>query len=189
MLKRLYESACLAVTTRSAARAAETPQPPPSTVTRRHRLGRTPIRPAQPFGFQDFLRETDIQFLDHMRRGASINLADLASDPQPNTLQVWLQSQSCRAETLPRLLGGNEQLSDPVTWARQGLQEGQVLSHIFSRLRLCFYHTAESNLERRIACRSAAMTKPHCDAGLLQADVHCGTRDCTVQRRHSDAAE
>ena len=38
--------------------------------------------------FQDFLREVDLQFLDHMRRGTSINFADLASDPLPSTLQV-----------------------------------------------------------------------------------------------------
>lgn len=38
--------------------------------------------------FQDFLKEVDLQFLDHMRRGTSINFADLASDPPPATLQV-----------------------------------------------------------------------------------------------------
>lgn len=39
--------------------------------------------------FQDFLKEVDLQFLDHMRRGTSINFADLASDPPPATLQVY----------------------------------------------------------------------------------------------------
>ena len=39
---------------------------------------------------QDFLREVDLQFLDHMRRGTSINFADLASDPPPATLKVGL---------------------------------------------------------------------------------------------------
>ena len=37
---------------------------------------------------QDFLSEVDMQFLDHMRRGTSINFADLASDPPPATMQV-----------------------------------------------------------------------------------------------------
>lgn len=79
--------------TRSATKAASTPPAPASLPSQRgkHRLARTPIRslaPTQPFTFQDFLREVDIQFLDHMRRGASINLADLASDPPPQTLQV-----------------------------------------------------------------------------------------------------
>lgn len=37
---------------------------------------------------QDFLSEVDLQFLDHMRRGTSINFADLASDPPPATMQV-----------------------------------------------------------------------------------------------------
>ena len=37
---------------------------------------------------QDFLKEVDLQFLDHMRRGTSINFADLASDPPPATMQA-----------------------------------------------------------------------------------------------------
>ncbi|KAK9836170.1 hypothetical protein WJX81_006581 [Elliptochloris bilobata] len=52
--------------------------------------GRTPLAalpsPA-PLTFQDFLKEADLQFLDAMRRGTSLNLADLASDPPPQTLQ------------------------------------------------------------------------------------------------------
>ncbi len=39
---------------------------------------------------QDFLKEVDLQFLDHMRRGTSINFADLASDPPPASMQVTL---------------------------------------------------------------------------------------------------
>ncbi len=58
--------------------------------------------------FQDFLKEVDLQFLDHMRRGTSINFADLASDPPPATLQVcpplktatWLQKSCPRAPVL-----------------------------------------------------------------------------------------
>jgi hypothetical protein len=43
---------------------------------------------------QDFLKEVDLQFLDHMRRGTSINFADLASDPPPATMQVCLDLAS-----------------------------------------------------------------------------------------------
>ena len=43
---------------------------------------------------QDFLKEVDLQFLDHMRRGTSINFADLASDPPPATMQACLDSAS-----------------------------------------------------------------------------------------------
>jgi hypothetical protein len=43
-----------------------------------------------PITFQDFLKEVDLQFLDHMRRGTSINFADLASDPPPANVEVWL---------------------------------------------------------------------------------------------------
>eukprot|EP00884_Botryococcus_braunii_P009316 jgi/Botrbrau1/18386/Bobra.0681s0001.1 len=71
------------------------------------KLLRTPIHPVQPtllaatpmptptltssgpppITFQDFLKEVDLQFLDHMRRGTSINFADLASDPPPANLE------------------------------------------------------------------------------------------------------
>ncbi len=44
---------------------------------------------------QDFLKEVDLQFLDHMRRGTSINFADLASDPPPANLQVQFTNQFC----------------------------------------------------------------------------------------------
>jgi hypothetical protein len=54
----------------------------------RRSLARTPLQQAQPWTFQDFLKEVDLQFLDHMRRGTSINFADLASDPPPATLQA-----------------------------------------------------------------------------------------------------
>ena len=79
-----------AVVTRSAAKAMQTPASEGSRQRGSHRLARTPIRPAQmePITLQGFLREVDIHFLDHMRRGASINLADLASDPPPSGLQV-----------------------------------------------------------------------------------------------------
>ncbi|KAK9814135.1 hypothetical protein WJX72_001123 [[Myrmecia] bisecta] len=74
-----------------------------------HKLARTPVggvpavvaaaqaatsapspAPAQelaPITFQDFLKEIDMQFHDHMRRGTSINFADLAQDPPPANLQ------------------------------------------------------------------------------------------------------
>lgn len=55
------------------------------------RPGRTPLLPLPspaPLTFQDFLKEADLQFLDAMRRGTSLNLADLASDPPPQTLQA-----------------------------------------------------------------------------------------------------
>lgn len=38
---------------------------------------------------QDFCKEVDMHFHDHMRgRGTSLNFADLASDPPPQSLQV-----------------------------------------------------------------------------------------------------
>ena len=73
---------------RSGDRGAAAAQPLSLAADRR---GRTPLlalpSPA-PLTFQDFLKEADLQFLDAMRRGTSLNLADLASDPPPQTLQA-----------------------------------------------------------------------------------------------------
>jgi len=60
---------------------ARAPQPP------RPGAARRPEAPP-PLTFHDFLKEADLQFLDAMRRGTSLNLADLASDPPPATLQA-----------------------------------------------------------------------------------------------------
>ena len=94
------------VMTRSAARAANPPSPGTARALRGGRaLGWTPVlqRKPEPLTLQDFLREVDIQFLDHMRRGASINLADLASDPPPATLQASrVPTHSCGSPSRPR---------------------------------------------------------------------------------------
>ena len=37
---------------------------------------------------QDFLREADVRFMNHLRRGTSIVEGDLQQDPPPATLQV-----------------------------------------------------------------------------------------------------
>jgi hypothetical protein len=37
---------------------------------------------------QDFTKLMDVQFLDNLRRGASINYADMQRNPVPKTLQV-----------------------------------------------------------------------------------------------------
>lgn len=40
---------------------------------------------------QDFTKLMDVQFLDNLRRGASINYADMQRNPVPKTLQVGMQ--------------------------------------------------------------------------------------------------
>lgn len=94
----LTEAYLCAVLTRSAAKAAAaaegaTPSPRRAAAPRPGRtpLRRTPVKGGT--GLHAFLQEVDIQFLDHMRRGASINLADLASDPPPHSLQVRLRQR------------------------------------------------------------------------------------------------
>ena len=72
-------------------RSSGAPTPQPMPVVAADRQGRTPLTaapPPPPITFQEFLKEADLQFLDVMRRGQSLNLADLASDPPPQTLQA-----------------------------------------------------------------------------------------------------
>ena len=81
----------MALVTRTASKAMQTPLNGGFQGQKgNHRLARTPIRPAymDNMTLHDFLREVDIHFLDHMRRGASLNLADLAQDAPPSGLQV-----------------------------------------------------------------------------------------------------
>jgi hypothetical protein len=72
---------------------APAPQPPQSAAASR------PEAPP-PLTFQDFLKEADLQFLDAMRRGTSLNLADLASDPPPATLQARAGAHAPRGPAL-----------------------------------------------------------------------------------------
>jgi hypothetical protein len=57
--------------------------------------GGGPTRAAQPITFQDFLQVVDMQFLDHIRRGTSINMMDLAPGPVPNDLAEALKVRGC----------------------------------------------------------------------------------------------
>jgi hypothetical protein len=49
-----------------------------------------PAGPLPAISFPDFLQLIDMQFLDHIRRGTSINMVDLAQPPPPSTLEECL---------------------------------------------------------------------------------------------------
>ena len=74
---------------RSGDRAAAAAPPLSAAADRRGRAPLLALPSPAPLTFQDYLKEADLQFLDAMRRGTSLNLADLASDPPPQTLQAW----------------------------------------------------------------------------------------------------
>jgi hypothetical protein len=78
--------------------------------------GRTPTGPlaAPPITFQDFLGAVDLQFLDHMRRGTSISLADLGSDPPPTTLRDAYVLLGVTAPAVAALEAGVATLRDEV---------------------------------------------------------------------------
>ena len=56
---------------------------PSTALAAAHAAAATAAAAPPPITFQDFLREVDLQFLDHMRRGTSISLADLAGPAPP----------------------------------------------------------------------------------------------------------
>ncbi|EFN59398.1 hypothetical protein CHLNCDRAFT_56732 [Chlorella variabilis] len=58
----------------------------PGSAVALHRGGMTPQGMPPPMTFQDFAKLTEVQFLDNLRRGASINYADLQPNPVPQNL-------------------------------------------------------------------------------------------------------
>ena len=111
-----------------AAAAAAAPALPPSTggnalalrAPRASAVGLPPARTptgglaAPPITFQDFLGAVDLQFLDHMRRGTSISLADLADDPPPASLRDAYSLLTVTAPAVAALEGGVATLRDEV---------------------------------------------------------------------------
>ncbi|GBF91718.1 hypothetical protein Rsub_04022 [Raphidocelis subcapitata] len=67
-------------------------------------------RAAQPITFQDFLQVVDMQFLDHIRRGTSINMMDLAPGPVPNDLTEALKALILTAPEVSVLEGALNEL-------------------------------------------------------------------------------
>ncbi|KAI8473292.1 MAG: hypothetical protein J3K34DRAFT_519130 [Monoraphidium minutum] len=67
-------------------------------------------RSAQLITFQDFLQMVDMQFLDHIRRGTSINMMDLAPGPVPNDLAEGLKALSLTAPEVAVLEGALNEL-------------------------------------------------------------------------------
>lgn len=195
-----------AVVTRSAAKAVASSTPSPTSAPRgAHRLARvTPARqqpPSKPLTFDDFLRETDIQFLDHMRRGASMYLAALAHDPPPHTLQVQCLSGAAGISFAAFLVVCAWKLSEG--WRLLALQALQSDSH---REGLCaptgwgtMLGEGKDNLEGLVVRASrgpsgtafydSLLNQLAASAGRVQADVPDSPRGCSVRRRDPDPPE
>lgn len=81
--------------------------------------------PLPPISFQDFLQLVDMQFLDHVRRGTSINMADLAADPPPRSLAECLTLVALVAPEVAGLESAIGRLQRDITAKRTGLVEAE----------------------------------------------------------------
>ncbi|BDA49326.1 probable kinetochore protein spc7 at C-terminar half [Coccomyxa sp. Obi] len=77
--------------------------------------------------FQDFLKDVDLQFLDHMRRGTSINFADLASDPPPATLQESYRLLFLTAPAVSEMEESIRTLRETIAAAKETIAEREAL--------------------------------------------------------------
>ncbi|GAB4817814.1 hypothetical protein N2152v2_004860 [Parachlorella kessleri] len=85
----------------------------PGSAMATHRLGSRGMTPLQqypsqplPMTFQDFTKLMDVQFLDNLRRGASINYADMQRNPVPKTLQEAYSLLCCLSPQVSVLENG-----------------------------------------------------------------------------------
>lgn len=78
-----------------------------------------------PISFPYFLQLVDVQFLDHVRRGTSINMVDLAADPPPRTLAECLQLTALAAPEVGAFEGAITRLQRDIQAKRAALVESE----------------------------------------------------------------
>lgn len=81
---------------------------------------------AAPMTFQDFAKLMDVQFLDNLRRGASINYADLQSNPVPNNLPEALTLLCITTPAVAELENGIATLQHEVGMRRLSAADGEA---------------------------------------------------------------
>lgn len=76
--------------------------------------------------FQDFAKLMDVQFLDNLRRGASINYADIQQDPAPETLPDALRLLCITAPNVAEVENGLATLQHEVAARRVSAADGEA---------------------------------------------------------------
>jgi hypothetical protein len=82
--------------------------------------------PVPQMTFQDFAKLMDVQFLDNLRRGASINYADIQQDPAPETLPDALRLLCITAPNVAEVENGLATLQHEVAARRVSAADGEA---------------------------------------------------------------
>lgn len=135
--------------------------------------GFTPSRLA-PITFQDFAKIVEVQFLDNLRRGASINYADLQPNPIPSNLKESYTLLCITAPNVAELETAINTLQSEITRLRSSASDlevmlGQTNPAIFRHVQTASYEQLEALRGNVASLKKACRAK----ATALLKDVRC----------------
>jgi Spc7 kinetochore protein len=133
--------------------------------------------------FQDFAKIVEVQFLDNLRRGSSINYADLAPNPVPNTLTESYTLLCITSPNLAELETAVHTLRSEASRLRASASELEMM--LGGTNPPIFRHVQTASLEQLEAFRSnVGLLKRVCRAKavVLLKDVRCQMEDSKAGR-------
>lgn len=147
--------------------------PGSAVATGRLSQGFTPSRLA-PITFQDFAKIVEVQFLDNLRRGASINYADLQPNPIPSNLKESYSLLCITAPNVAELETAINTLQSEITRLRSSASDlevmlGQTNPAIFRHVQTASYEQLEALRGNVASLKKACRAK----ATALLKDVRC----------------
>ena len=138
---------------------------------------------APPITFQDFAKIVEVQFLDNLRRGSSINYADLAPNPVPGTLTEAYSLLCITSPNLAELETAVHTLRSEASRLRSSASELEVM--LGTANPPIFRHIQTATLEQLEAFRTnVGLLKKVCRAKavVLLKDVRCQMEDSKASR-------
>ena len=135
--------------------------------------GFTPSRLA-PITFQDFAKIVEVQFLDNLRRGASINYADLQPNPVPANLKESYSLLCITSPNVAELETAIHTLQSEISRLRGSASDlevmlGQTNPAIFRHVQTASYEQLEALRNNVASLKKACRAK----ATALLKDVRC----------------
>jgi hypothetical protein len=133
--------------------------------------------------FQDFAKIVEVQFLDNLRRGSSINYADLAPNPIPTTLVEAYNLLCITSPNLAELETAVHTLRSEASRLRASASELEMM--LGGTNPPIFRHVQTASLEQLEAFRSnVGLLKRVCRAKavVLLKDVRCQMEDSKASR-------
>ena len=138
---------------------------------------------APPITFQDFAKIVEVQFLDNLRRGSSINYADLAPNPVPSTLADAYTLLCVTSPNLAELETAVHTLRSEASRLRASASELEVM--LGGSNPPIFRHVQIASMEQLDAFRAnVGLLKKVCRAKavVLLKDVRCQMEDSKAGR-------